>query len=154
MICRIVFLVSVSMIFLTGCRGEKKIPDHLDKLGRASGPVASSSVPSKSAHRQPAGQEEGAAPAASIKGEVLEAIDASRYTYIHVQTEGGEAVWTAVPQIKLSERESVEVIQSVVMRDFESKTLGRVFPMVVFGVLTRQKGKMEMDQKAMPPPSN
>ena len=80
---------------------------------------------------------EGADPHTVITGQVLETIDASRYTYIHIQT-SKEAVWTAVPQVKMARGETASVIQSLVMKDFHSKTLDRVFPTVVFGVLAQQ----------------
>ena len=73
-----------------------------------------------------------AAPVAgtTITGKVMETMDAGGYTYALL----GD-VWVAVPQTKLKKGEVVTVIQSMVMPNFESKTLGRKFDKIVFAVM-------------------
>jgi hypothetical protein len=117
---------------LAGCGGEDKLDSRVKNLARAEGPVGESSQTGVMLQR---GEQPDEGAATVIAGRVLETVDASRYTYILVQTENEGAVWTAVPQVKLAEGESVEVLASVVMKDFKSNTLNRVFPTVVFGVL-------------------
>lgn len=117
---------------LAGCAGEDKLDSRVKNLARAEGPVGESSQTGMMLQR---GEQSDREEPTIVAGRVLETIDASRYTYILIQTESNEKVWTAVPQVKLAEGAPVEVLQSVVMRDFKSKTLDRVFPTVVFGVL-------------------
>jgi hypothetical protein len=85
------------------------------------------------------------------QGEVVETIDASRYTYIHLRDTSGAMIWAAVPQAQLSKGETVFIIQSLVMMDFKSKTLDRTFPSVIFGILKRQR-EPSPDNDASPTP--
>jgi hypothetical protein len=77
-----------------------------------------------------------AAPSAAqgISGKVLERIDAAPYCYLRIQTAKGE-VWAAVPQAKIEKGTEVTVVNPMLMNNFESKTLNRVFPEVFFGTL-------------------
>ena len=137
------------LIFGGGCGHDDKLSETVDKLGRATGPsgsVADSPSPRADIPETPSPE----APQEVLRGVVLETIDASRYTYINIQLDNGTSVWSAVPQIALSKGESVELIQSLVMTNFESKTLGRVFPTVVFGVLKRQAEALPAGHPPMP----
>ncbi len=116
------------------CKGEDKLDSKTAQLGRG----AENEKPQKMIETPSSGED-----SVIISGIVAETIDASRYTYIKVQTESGEEIWAAVPQIKLPEGQHVEIIQSLVMKDFESKTLNRVFSSVVFGVI---KGQVQEEQ--------
>jgi hypothetical protein len=77
-----------------------------------------------------------AAPAPStLKGEVLEALDVDAYTYLRLKTANGE-VWAAVnksPGVKVGSE--VTIHDPALMKNFESKTLKRTFPSIVFGTL-------------------
>ena len=139
---RLFVLLVIAPMFV-GCKGEGAVDTKVETLGRASGPVdnglADMDAPGAMPPRAATGGEK-----VVITGKVLETIDASRYTYIRILSDSGEEVWSAVPQIKLKEGEPVELVQSLVMKDFESKTLNRVFPSVVFGVLRGQEVPTQM----------
>jgi hypothetical protein len=66
---------------------------------------------------------------------VAEVLDVPHYTYLRLATAEGKELWAAIPSSAVKVGQSVEVIQSLVMNDFHSKTLDRTFPSIVFGVL-------------------
>lgn len=66
-----------------------------------------------------------------IHGTVLEALDASRYTYIHVDT-GAEKVWAAAPQFQVNVGDHVTFPQGMAMANFHSESLNRDFGQVYF----------------------
>ena len=70
----------------------------------------------------------------SVTGTVLETIDASDYTYMRLQTEGGEG-WAAVTKAKVKKGQKVTIVNAMSMDGFESKTLKRKFDHLVFGSL-------------------
>ena len=128
--------LSIILWFSTSCQRSEQLSPELQELGRATGkaePQASlqqQSVPSSAA--QPSN-------AKKYSGEVLEAIEASRYTYLHIKLESGEPIWAAVPQAKIDKGQQITVIESVVMENFQSPTLKRTFPSIVFGILAGPK---------------
>lgn len=69
-----------------------------------------------------------------ITGKLLERIEAAPYCYLRLQTTAGE-VWAAVPEAKIEKGAEVMVVNAMVMKDFESKTMKRTFPEIYFGVL-------------------
>jgi nitrous oxide reductase accessory protein NosL len=71
---------------------------------------------------------------ASIKGKVLERLDAPPYSYLKLQTAQGEA-WAAVPKTEVAKDAEVTVAGAMPMQGFESKTLNRKFETVYFGTL-------------------
>lgn len=75
-----------------------------------------------------------AAPAASLKGKVLERLDAPPYSYLRLETAQGET-WAAVPKTEIATGEEVTVAGAMPMTGFESKTLKRKFETVYFGTL-------------------
>ena len=75
---------------------------------------------------------EAPAKAGAFSGKVLEAIDASSYTYLRLATDSGE-VWVAVNQGTFKVGQSVEIEPSTTMKNFESKQLHRKFDSIVFG---------------------
>ncbi|MBI4862639.1 MAG: nucleotide-binding protein [Candidatus Riflebacteria bacterium] len=70
----------------------------------------------------------------TIKGKVLEKIDASAYSYLRLSTDAGE-VWAAVPQLVIAVGTQVEIANAQRMDGFESKTLKRTFDRIVFGTV-------------------
>jgi hypothetical protein len=76
---------------------------------------------------------------ASIKGKVLEQLDAPPYSYVKLQTAQGEA-WAAVPKAELAKGDEIVVVGAMPMTDFESKTLNRKFETVYFGTLAGAGG--------------
>lgn len=73
-------------------------------------------------------------PQSALSGKVKETLDAGTYTYVLIATKKGDQ-WAAIVKTALKKGAEVEVLQETVMENFESKTLGRKFDRVVFGVL-------------------
>ena len=67
----------------------------------------------------------------SLKGKVLETMDASGYTYLKLDT-GSEQPWVAIPQASVKVGEEVECRPGMVMSNFNSKTLNRTFDSIIF----------------------
>jgi hypothetical protein len=79
-------------------------------------------------------------PAASaVKGEVLEVTQVESYTYLRLKTKDGET-WAAVAKAPVKKGAIVTVENVTVMNDFESKTLKKTFPTILFGALSRSEG--------------
>jgi len=75
------------------------------------------------------------APAASVvKGEVLEVKDVESYTYLRLKTKDGET-WAAVSRAPVKKGADVTIENVMVMNNFESKTLKKTFPTILFGTL-------------------
>jgi hypothetical protein len=75
-----------------------------------------------------------APPAASLKGKVLERLDAPPYSYLRIKS-GKDELWAAVPKAEVAKGAEVTVLNAMPMADFESKTLKRKFDVVYFGTL-------------------
>ena len=75
-----------------------------------------------------------AAPAnpGAIKGKVLETMDASGYTYLHIDDGSEAGVWAAIPKAQLEVGEEVTLQGGSVMNNFSSKTLDRTFESIIF----------------------
>ncbi len=74
----------------------------------------------------------------TLKGKVLERIDASTYTYLKLDTADGE-IWAAVQETAVPVGAEVEIAGPQRMDGFESKTLNRRFDKIVFGYLANDK---------------
>ena len=85
---------------------------------------------------------QGAPPAASIKGKIVERLDAEPYSYLKLKTDAGE-VWAAVPKSDKGVGADVVVGGAMPMNDFESKTLKRKFDLVYFGTLVDPNAPMQ-----------
>lgn len=68
------------------------------------------------------------------KGKVLEVIDVENYTYLHLKTRDGDT-WAAVAKAPVKKGATVSIENVTVMNDFESKTLKKTFPTILFGTL-------------------
>jgi hypothetical protein len=77
------------------------------------------------------------APSASVKGKIVERLDAEPYSYLRLKTDQGET-WAAVPKTDKNAGDEVVVTNAMAMPDFESKTLKRKFELVYFGTLAGQ----------------
>lgn len=75
-----------------------------------------------------------AAPATTVKGRVLEVTHAAGYTYLRLNTQAGET-WAAISQAAVEKGATVTLEKVMVMHDFESKTLHKTFPKILFGAL-------------------
>jgi len=77
----------------------------------------------------------GETPIASIvKGQVLETMDVESYTYLRLKTKDGET-WAAVNKTPVKKGAEVTIENVMVMNNFESKSLKRTFPTILFGTL-------------------
>lgn len=72
--------------------------------------------------------------ATSVKGQVLETMNAGGYTYLRLKTRDGDT-WAAVNRASVSKNAEVTIENVMVMHDFESKTLKKTFPKILFGSL-------------------
>lgn len=74
-----------------------------------------------------------------IEGEVLETMNASGYTYIHVNT-GTEKIWAAAPEFACKVGDKVTMAPGTLMQNFHSSTLNRDFEKIFFVPFAGQKG--------------
>jgi hypothetical protein len=75
------------------------------------------------------------APGSAVyQGQVLEVKDVESYTYLRLQTKEGE-VWAAVSTAPVKPGDKVTIDNATVMNNFESKSLHKTFPTIVFGNL-------------------
>jgi hypothetical protein len=82
----------------------------------------------------PAGAEAAAPQGTTVKGKVLERLDAPPYSYLKISV-GKEEMWAAVPKTDVEKGKEVTVVNAMPMNGFESKTLNRKFDVVFFGTL-------------------
>ncbi len=76
----------------------------------------------------------GPAPTAApgqIVGVVVETMAGGGYTYVRVETDGGE-VWAAGPKAEVAVGDRVVMPQGMAMKDFTSDTLGKTFESILF----------------------
>ncbi len=73
-------------------------------------------------------------PGATVKGEVVEVKDVESYTYLRLKTKDGET-WAAVAKAAIKPGAKVTVENVTVMNNFESKSLKKTFPTILFGNL-------------------
>jgi len=107
-------------LLLSSCDPGEKLDPRVEKLGRATGPAAQ------------APREE---PRKLHEGVVEERIHVPNYTYLHLGLADGREEWAAVPKTEIEVGARARVVESLVMREFVSPTLGRTFDSIVFGVL-------------------
>lgn len=80
-----------------------------------------------------------AEPPATVKGEVLETMNAGGYTYLRLKTPAGET-WAAVNRATVNKGATVTLEKVMVMHDFESKSLNKTFPKILFANLAATAG--------------
>lgn len=76
----------------------------------------------------------------SLTGRVAERLDAPNYTYLRITNAQGDT-WAAVPTTTVAVGAEVTVTNPMPMRNFESKTLGRTFELVMFGAGAQPVGE-------------
>jgi len=69
-----------------------------------------------------------------VKGKVLEVKDVENYTYLLLKTQDGET-WAAVAKAPVKKGAMVSIENVTVMNNFESKTLKKTFPTILFGTI-------------------
>ncbi len=67
----------------------------------------------------------------TVSGTVIQTMNASGYTYMQVDT-GSAKSWVAIPETSLQVGDTVNYLEGMVMSNFQSKTLNRTFPSIVF----------------------
>jgi hypothetical protein len=67
----------------------------------------------------------------TVSGTVIETINASGYTYMHVES-GANKTWVAIPATTVEKGATIKYYEGMVMKNFTSKTLNRTFDAVVF----------------------
>ncbi|MBI5330434.1 MAG: nucleotide-binding protein [Betaproteobacteria bacterium] len=72
--------------------------------------------------------------AATVKGVVLETLNSGGYTYLRLKTKEGET-WAAVNRAQVAKGAEVTIESAMVMENFESKSLKKTFPKIVFGAV-------------------
>ena len=68
---------------------------------------------------------------AALQGTVVETMNAAGYTYLQVESAAGKT-WVAIPESTVTKGQQVTCLPGMVMENFQSKTLGRTFPTIVF----------------------
>jgi hypothetical protein len=71
----------------------------------------------------------------TVQGVVLDAKDVNGYTYLQLKSTNGET-WAAIPQTPVKKGDTVTLVDVTVMHDFQSKTLNKTFPTILFGTLS------------------
>jgi hypothetical protein len=113
-------VATLAALLALGC-GSQAAPPPVDSSSR--------SAAAQGTNRAAPPQADG-----SLTGTVLETMDSGGYTYVRLQTSGGE-VWAAVRQAAVEKGSQVTVVNGMTMTGFESKTLKRTFDHIVFGSL-------------------
>lgn len=70
----------------------------------------------------------------SVSGKVLEVRNVESYTYLRLRTKDGET-WAAVARAPVKDGAQVTIENTMVMTNFESKTLNKKFDRIIFGTL-------------------
>ena len=138
---------AVLAVLALGCGGEEQLDPELERLGRAQAP------PSAAGGGMPHGMMMPGGEGGSGKlhaGEVVETIQVPKYTYVKLEGPGGGQKWTAIPSTKIEVGTAVRVRESILMRDFHSRTLNRTFETIVFGTLEPSPAAAEGDAGAAP----
>ncbi|RMF93979.1 MAG: DNA-binding protein [Candidatus Schekmanbacteria bacterium] len=73
-------------------------------------------------------------PVKPITGKVKETFNSGGYTYINLEQEEGKTLWIAVPEMKVKEGETVNLMPGTEMHNFTSKTLNRTFEKIIFSL--------------------
>jgi hypothetical protein len=123
------FVLAVALVLFAGCGKKPAAPaGAANPDSPAHGAPLKSSAPAAVIPQPPQ-------PAlATVSGVVLETLDASDYTYMRLETSGGET-WAAVSKASVKKGDRVTVVNAMSMDGFESKSLNRKFERIVFGNL-------------------
>jgi len=113
--------------------------------------TAAGAVPAGAEAAKPGPGEAMAPPAGkTAAGTVLEAFDASNYTYLRVKTASGD-IWAATAPVKVAVGDRVIVPLEMPMENFHSQTLNRDFPLIYFTSRITREGEASPSVPAMIP---
>jgi hypothetical protein len=108
-----------------GAPGVDQKPVTVQPEAAPAAPGAPAPAPAESAPAAPAPQ------VSQISGKVVETMNAAGYTYVNVETPTGP-IWAALPETKVEVGQEVVLAGGMEMKNFEFKTLGRIFDSVIF----------------------
>ncbi len=74
-----------------------------------------------------------------VQGEVLEVQNVPNFTYLRLKTREGET-WAAIVNTPVKQGSKVTIENAIVMKNFESKSLKKTFPSIIFGTLSGAAG--------------
>jgi hypothetical protein len=83
-----------------------------------------------------------------VKGEVIEIKEVASYTYLRLKTKNGET-WAAVGKAPVRKGAQVTIENPMVMHNFESRSLKKTFPEIIFGSLAGAGGGAAMASPEM-----
>ncbi|MBK7686745.1 MAG: nucleotide-binding protein [Rhodocyclaceae bacterium] len=86
-----------------------------------------------------------------VSGEVLEVKEVESYTYLRLKTKDGET-WAAVGKAKVKTGAKVTIENVTAMSNFESKSLKKTFPTIMFGNLAGSGASAQSNGGAMGKP--
>lgn len=117
---KIPYVISIGLILAAsfGCK------DKMGESAKAAQPIAAQ--PSETQPHLAADAE-----SAEQTGTVVEFLNASNYTYVHVDT-GSQKIWAAAPTFQVKVGEKVVVPPGLPMKNYHSQNLGRTFDVVYF----------------------
>ena len=70
----------------------------------------------------------------AVNGVVMEVMNVEGYTYLRLKTDSGET-WAAVSTAPVKVNDKVSIENAMAMSNFESKSLKKTFPSILFGTL-------------------
>lgn len=118
--------------------GHPPIDDAAQATAGAAGAAGKGSEhPAGSGSEHPAGKDSehpSAGNELKVTGKVLEVLEVPQYTYMRLNTPGGE-VWAAVGKAPVKVGDEVTISQPMVMENFPSRALNRTFPKLLMGNL-------------------
>lgn len=93
--------------------------------------------------------EPSAQPNTTVQGKVLEVIDVEGYTYLMLKTSAGQQ-WVAVNSTPLKKGANIKIENLITMHNFESKSLKKTFPVILFGTLNNGAGHYDAAHSGAP----
>lgn len=123
---RVFFVLPVLALAVAGAACK---PSPAPTPGSSGSTAAASAAPPSAASAPAASPDD--ARRGTFTGTIAEALDAGDYTYARLQG-SGQDVWIAATRFDAAKGRTVTVPLDMPMKDFESKTLSRTFPLLYF----------------------
>lgn len=87
-------------------------------------------------------------PSGVATGEVLEVKNVANYTYLRLKSADGE-IWAAVGKSAVKKGSTVTLEHVITMHNFESKSLKKTFPVILFGNLQNAEAASHADKQSV-----
>jgi len=99
---------------------------------------------------QPSVQASAASQPSTIKGKVLEKLEAPNYTYVLLGDSAGNETWAAIPKTEVAVGEEISLVGGTAMGKFKSKSLNRTFESIIFssGIVRGSGDKTTSDRSS------